>query len=376
MDIEQRGYVLGIAIDKADPAVISKNDLEYSKMESGIPRYTYSIQIPIISRSQSKPSSQGGGGGGGPVDRSWILKMHGNSFFEVNREYATRLDYPPYYPHLQAIVISAAVAEEGIALPIDVFLRDTEMRRRTKLFITPGKADAILKVSPKIDDYSALYLRSLIKGSEKTSSILHKTDLGEVSKALHGNHDFVLPRVVGTDEEIKDSGCAVFKNDKMVGWLDEVKTAYTKWIADAVKGDSVVIQLPDSIDETITLEVAKLKTKKTPIINGDDITMKIETKASLNIVEVTSSNMPISYTQEFIKKVTKAAEEHLKKELTSTIKYVQKEFGADTFFFYRSMERYAPDTWDKVKDNWHEVFVNIKPEVTVKVSIEHTGLVK
>lgn len=373
MDLDKRGYVLGVGIDKFDPSQLG-NQFNYAPMESGPPKYSYSVQVPIIARAQSKPSGQGGGSSA--KDKTWILEMHGNSFFEVNREYVTRLDYPPFYAHLQAIVINEAAAREGITAPLDLFIRDAEIRRRTSIFITPSKATDVLKVSPKVDDYSGIYLSRLRTGSKRTSRILHKTDLGLVAQSLHTGSDFVVPRVVPDREEIKNAGAAVFKKDKMVGWMDEIKTAYLKWIRDAVKGGTVAVGLDEEGKSSVTLEIKKVKTKVHPKVNGDKITIQLNTTASFHVSEVTSDSISDAYDTGFIKKVEKLAETKIKEEMEKTVKYVQKEFGADVFDFHLALQRHEPDVWDKVKENWHDVFPTVKAEVQVKVSIDQIGLTR
>lgn len=373
MDLDKRGYILGVGIDKADPTQFG-NQFIYAPMESGPPKYAYTVQVPIIARAQSRPSGQGGGSSS--RDKTWLIEMYGNSFFEVNREYVTRLDYPPFYAHLQAIVINETVAREGITAPLDLFIRDAEIRRRTTIFITPSKATDVLKVSPKVDDYSGIYLNRLRTGSKRTSRILHKTDLGLVAQSLHTGSDFVVPRVIPDREEIKNAGAAVFKKDKMVGWLDEIKTAYLKWIRDAVKGGTVAVALDEEGKKSVTLEIKKVKTKMQPKVNGDKITIILNTTASFHIAEVTSDLIIDAYDTVFIKKVEKLAEIKIKEEIEKTIKYVQKEFGADVFEFHLALKRHEPDVWDNVKENWHDVFPSVKSEVQVKVKIDQIGLTK
>jgi Ger(x)C family germination protein len=373
MDLDRRGYVLGVGIDKVDSNDSQSNEFKTAPMESGVPEYAYSIQIPIISRAQNKPAGQNGSGS--EQDKSWLVQIYGNSFFEVNREYATRLDYPPFYAHLQAIIISEDVARDGIAKPLDLFIRDPEIRRRTRIFITPGSALDVLQVSPKIDDYSAMYLSRLVIGAKRTSRMLHKTDLGEVTKALHGKNDFVLPRVISKEYEIKNAGCAVFKEGKMVGWLDEISTAYLKWIGDVALGGTVAVNIDGRENEAVTLEIKKVKTQQRPRIDGNKIIMTINTTATMHISELSLNSTGSIINDEFIKNIEQLAEEKVKKEMKQTIKLVQSEYGADVFFFYKAMSRYEPEAWAKVKNNWREAFVSVIPEINVKIKIDQAGLV-
>lgn len=383
MEIQERGFVLGIAIDKAFPLpkgeeseadYSSKRDIEKMSLQKGSPAYTYTIQIPIVAHAKNQPTGAGGGGGGGkPI---WNMTIHGNSFMEASRQYSTRTNYPPYYEDLQAIIINEAVAREGISKPIDLFLRDHEMRRRTRVFITPGEAKQILEIQPKIEDYPAMYVTQLPFSASKNSRILHKTDLGQMSQSLHAGADFALPRVVATKDEIKDAGAAVFKGDKMVGWLGELDTIYLKWVRDAVLGGILVVSMPNDPEGLATLEVTGAKTKIRPKVEGNGIKMDIQVKASFDLGEKTGAHFQNALDEGLLKELEARAEKDLKENMEDTIRHVQKEFGADIFHFNLALQRYAPDTWDQVKDKWSDVFPQVEPVISVKVTIAQIGTMK
>jgi spore germination protein len=382
-EIQERGYVLGVAIDKAYPlpkgqetnqSYMSERDLEIMPTHRKKPIYSFTIELPVIALAKSQPA--GGGGGGGEGEASWELTIRGNTFMEVNREFSTRLDFPPFYEHLQAIVISEDVARKGISSVLDLFLRDHEMRRRTRIFIAPGEAKKILEVKPRISDYTSIYLAALPFNANRTSRVLHKTDLGEVSRSLHTKTDFALPRVIASEDEIKDAGSAVFKGDKMVGWLGEIDTVYLKIIRDAALGGVIVVDMPGNPEAIVTLEIRKIKTEVMPVITEHSIKMKIETAVTFNQAEKTEAHFRNSLDEAYINALEKKAEKLMEAQMKDTVKYVQNEFGADVFQFDVIMQRYAPDTWDQVKDRWHEVFTQIEPEVHVKAKVEQIGTMK
>lgn len=381
-EVEQRGYVLGLAIDEA--SIIDKDTgeeaeynrrLESMQTEEGNPKYAYTIQIPIIARAESRPTGQSGNGGGGK-NKVWNLTTAGNSFFEAEREFSTRTDYPPFFEHFQSIIISEEVARKGVKEPLDMLIRDPEMRRRVKVFVTSGEARKILDIEPKIDDYSAIYIARLTENINKTSRMPHVTDLGEMSENLHAKRSFVLPRIIADTEEVKYAGGAIFKDGKMMGWLDELDINYTKWASDAVKGGTIVIPMPDHPEDLLTLEIGKADTKVEPEISGDDITLHIKSKAKVYIAEEFRKEFYDTFNVEFTKKLEKAAEKKLAEGMRDTIDYIRNEYETDIFFFDTAMERYAPDTWDKVKDNWDEVFQTVKIKIDVDIKMVQRGLIK
>jgi Ger(x)C family germination protein len=383
-ELQQRGYVLGIAIDKPEAVSQkleggkSKYSSELRKVpstEGGNPKYAYTIQIPIVSRSQVKPVGQAGGGNTGDK-RSWDLTVEGSSFFEASREFATRIDYPAFYEHMQVLVINEDVARLSVSRPIDVMLRDSEMRRKTKVFITPQTAYSILDVIPKIDDYASFYLKNLTNNYKKTARIAYQIDIGQVSENIHSNMDYTLPRVIASKEEIKIEGSSIIKQDKFVGSLDELDTANVEWIKGLAKGGAKVIAMPGNPDELLTLELKRLKSIVRPVINGKSISIKIEVKAEVDIAEQFRSNYDDTFTEAFIDEVQRSAGRKVEHELTETIKYVQDEFGADIFLFNVAMQRYAPDTWDEVKANWSEVFEHLPVDVSATIDVRKRGLIK
>lgn len=383
METENRGYVLGIAIDVAEPLpkgqneleeYLSERDIEKMPLQQGSEKYAYTIQIPVIPQARIKP--EGGGGGAEDEERTWNLTIAGNSFFEVNREFATRLDFPAFYEHLQVVVISEEVARAGILEPLDFLLRDHEIRRRTRLFITPGEAKAVLDVIPRVEDYASMYLVKLPLGAKKTSRIAHKTDLGVVAQSIHSDLDFTLPRVIATKDEVKDAGNAIFKGNQMVGWLGEIDTIWAKWVRDLVLGGIVVVDSPNEKGELVTVEIVKANTKVRPSIDNDKITMKIEAKGVFNIAEEMRVNSNNVFEEEFVGQVEKLVKEKIEREIKDTVAYVQKEFGVDIFHFNLVMQRYAPREWEKLKDDWEDIFPEVMVEVTADVQIRLVGLMK
>lgn len=204
----------------------------------------------------------------------------------------------------------------------------------------------------------------------------HKTDLGEMSKGLHSNRAFVLPRVTIDSEEVKYAGGALFKNGKMAGWLGEMDVNYSKWAADAFKGGTIVVPMPGHPEDLITLEVAKADTTVKPEVSDENITLHIKTKARVYISEEFRNEFYDTFNEKFTKELEKAAEAKVGNGMRNTIEYVRNEYGAEVFFFDSAMERYAPDTWDRVKDNWDEVFKDVKLDIEVDIKMVQRGLIK
>jgi hypothetical protein len=162
----------------------------------------------------------------------------------------------------------------------------------------------------------------------------------------------------------------------MVGWLGELQTYYAKWVRDNVIGGTLTMDSPFEEGEVVVLEIDKASVKTRPEVNGDKIAMKIKGKAAMSVAEVTNFVRLEAYDEDVLRKLEDEAEKKLEQGIKDTIRYVQREYGADIFHFSLAMKRYAPKEWRKVKEKWHEAFSQVEAMVEMDVRIADTGLTK
>ena len=97
---------------------------------------------------------------------------------------------------------------------------------------------------------------------------------------------------------------------------------------------------------------------------------------TLSISELNIPNCPSAMNSELLEEIEKLAENKIKEQVEETISYVQKTYGADVFLFGVNINRFAPNTWDKIKDDWDQHFRYLDFDIDVKVSIKQFGLIK
>jgi len=382
VDIENRGYILGIAIDAYPPIPKGlegkKEENEEKKMElmpldTGKPMYTMTVQMPIVAKSSLRVKAGTSGKGGSDEERSWEITLAGNSFFEMNREIAARTNFRPFYEHLQVIIISDEVARKGLANVLDFFIRDPEMRRRTKVYITKGEAKKVLDVRPRIEDYSSIYLAKITDNAVKSARIIYKTDLGELVKSIHLGLDSTLPIVEGTKDEIKEAGIAILKDDKMVGSTTGDHLESIKYISNLHKGGVETAKIPGRENAIATLEVKNVKTKTTPKISGRIPTFKIDIKVRGDYIENINIDTHGKIDEEYLRTMEKVFADSIKKKCMETIKLMQEKFKADVFQFEMILRTEEPSYWKKYKNEWDDIFPEVKTEVNVSVEIQQIG---
>jgi len=159
----------------------------------------------------------------------------------------------------------------------------------------------------------------------------------------------------------------------MIGWLGELDTMNVEWVKNLVLGGMLTFSAPGEKEGIIALEIAKAKTDIKPIINGENIKMSIKSKALLNLEEQFRVHGHDSYKVTYIKELQNMIKDALEDRILDTVKYVQKEFEADIFYFDMVLERHRPEVWEKIKADWDEIFPKVEVEIDIDVRIEHTG---
>lgn len=115
---------------------------------------------------------------------------------------------------------------------LDVYIRDHEMRRNIRLFVSNKNAEAILKQSAKPENLPAQYIDMLAEHPPKNAQMIEAARIGEVQEKMISNRSFVLPILELTKQGVQMNGAALFrgKDNKCVGNLSGEETLGMNYI--------------------------------------------------------------------------------------------------------------------------------------------------
>jgi len=169
-------------------------------------------------------------------------------------------------------------------------------------------------------------------------------------------------------------GTAIFRNDKLVGFIDGDETKYMLFVQNELKGGVLVEEIKgDDHEITIALEIFKNRTKIKPVINDDgniEMHIKVEVKAAID--ELGGTKNVIEGDKQ--KELERMAEETLKKGIENIIKKVQKDFDVDIFGFGIKIRQDCYDKWKLIAKNWEVHFKKLKVYVETKVDIKNSAM--
>lgn len=307
----------------------------------------------------------------------WLVETDGDTIFEAVRGALKVSEKRLYFNPCRLVVLSEDIAREGIRPVLDWFLRDAEPRLTLEFAVSREKtAVEILKQEPQPGQLNSYLISNLISGALSYSGDVAKTRLYEIDNILNTAGDsLVLPGVEASekigDAKLKLSGTAVFKKDKLIGWLGDKQTRDLNFILDQIN-EGLIITSEGGQDDNLSLEILGSNTKLEPVVQNGSVVMKVTVHVTAALGERESDKeVPGS---EIIQKAEDHAEKTLKKGITDLISQTQREYNSDIFGFGDKIYRSEPKEWEKLGPRWEKAFPKLRCETEVQVKITNTAL--
>lgn len=306
------------------------------------------------------------------------LEANGETLFDAIRNAIKISGNKLYWGHTEVVVISQEVAEEGIVDIVDWLDRDAEPRLNVDLLVSKGKTARELYNSQIITSEVHSYEVNSMLDSQKSLSKASRIQVYQFINALAGDGiSPVLPVVRltknGNNQAVEMSGTAVFKGDKLIGFLEDNETKYFMFIRNKISGGLQVVNEASEKDHAnIALEILGNKTKVKPVYSNGRLTMEVEFKTRVALAENSTRE---NYTKENdIRMLEKTAEDLVEENTKNVIKRVQEEYDVDIFGFGSIVKEEMPSLWKKIHSDWDTMFKHLDVKVKSTVEIENSAL--
>lgn len=303
----------------------------------------------------------------------------GNSLQEAYREITTQSSKFLYSHHLQLLLISENVAKEKLSEILDFYLRNPAIR--TEFNVLLYKGDNPLDIITPINDVSSASILETIETNMKYLGTSKEITFNElVDNYLKIGEEIVLPVVkVNNSKEdgdtldnvnstqIKESyeldNLAVFKDNKLIGYLDKEETLGYNYLKNNIK--NTVLSYECEKDKYITLEIvnsgSKINSKK------EKVTIEIEVMGNIN-----ESTCSIDLEKENnLKKLQAEMENDFNKRIKGTIDDVVNEYNSDIYGFLDMIYKSDYDYYKKIKndkDYLKKLDISVKSKINIKSS--------
>ncbi|OZU87301.1 hypothetical protein CIL03_17030 [Virgibacillus indicus] len=358
-DIEERGFVIGAAIDLAE-----------DEQGKDSPTLTLTNQFVV-------PAGIGMPGGGGGEQKAFSnISGSGESLFGIIREMSTTVSRAPYFEHLKVIIISEEVARQPdlFGSIIDLFIRDQEMRREIKIVISEQNAQKVMKVEPEAEQLPIMYMNDVMDNTVKAGGLLEPVRMGDMHEYLLEESNYVIPRVYSLDNRIKFKGAGVFrgKSNRLVGNINDDESVGLNLITNSTEGGFIKFEINNKL---MIYELKKTKnTIKIDTKDQDNIKIDITIDTEGNIGEMYGERSLLE--KDFLREIEQKVNEKIELLANNVIKKGQEELQLDFFGFSDILKQKHYETWNEVKDNWDQgdnIFAKSTINVTADSIIRTTG---
>lgn len=290
------------------------------------------------------------------------------------------------YPnHMQVIIISEDVAKDGILESLDLFFRDSELQKNFYVLISKDvSANQILKTLTPAD---SIVSSNIKKSLESDSSYLGITELVTydelINTYLNPNKEISLPSVTlkgkkkGSDKidniEQSDSSTkvvlsqmAIFKDDKMIGYLDDKQSIALSFIKEKINNTIIKYKCNGGY---VVVETTNSKSSIN-VDNKGNFRIKISGDAAINEVscDINLEN------DNSISKINKQVNKEIKKNVNNTIKYVKNNYNSDIFNFLDILYKNQYSLYKKISSDWYkDKFKDSKIDIDVDIKVVEKG---
>ena len=374
---------------------VEVNDLAFvtatgiDKMKDGKIRVTMQIAIP---RMLGAPG-QGGFGGEKDIGAKavWVVSEKGTTIMDAYRKLQEKLPREIFLSHSRIIIIGEKMARAGVSPILDFFTRYREARMRSYVLFTKGEALKNLKFIPKFEKIPAEVMREeeerdmglgvnlkdfthrlVADGVEPIASEIKLVPSNVIRGEESPNQK--SQSKVETNESIE--GAAIFKKDKLIGWMNDRETRGILWLHNKIKTGVITINIPKEKGHgKVSVQIFKSETKIIPILKRGELSLRVKVRVNADLYE-NSSKMDLSNPREVLF-LEKKLGEAIEKRIQVTLDKAQNKFKSDIFGFGTAVQRKYPKEWEnKFKARWDQEFPKLPAKINVDVTVDRTGLTK
>lgn len=355
-DLTEMNFLAGLGLDMTDDGKIL-------------------LTVQVVEPGAIQPATSGSGQGGGEqLKPVFIASSEGETVFEAVRGILSTIDKKLFLSSAQVLILGEKLSRDGLEKVIDFFQRDHETNYLMIILaakgVTPGE---ILEMQTDIDSIPAIYIKETVENAISRGTV-EKTTLIDLIKDMDctGRQPSVGQISMAGEKRVRAEGLAVFRDERLVGWLDPYETRGYLFASDKVT--SAIVNVPAD-EGRIAMEIFRSKGKiGVAFENGEPSTLTVKVKVNANVGEYDARGRLDSPDNLYI--LEKKLGEEIKKEIAMALEKAQKEYCSDIFGFGLYVHKHHPLYWKNAEKDWKKIFSKLPADIQVDAKIRRTGIIK
>lgn len=299
------------------------------------------------------------------------------------RTVSEALDKIPHYKGNEVFLgnstfmaLGKEAAQKGINSYLNFFNSVHEVDPGIYVVISDTSAQDIIASESKIPVMPTTQVQEIMEWGKK-GGIVGRATLMDVIARIHSDGSSAYVPVIKSikgengQEQLKISGTAVLKKDKLFDVLTIDETKGLLWATNEIEHSIIVIDHKDI--GKVSVEIQESKTKvKTEIVDGVPH-FTITVKAQGRIQEVMKENGG-GVTEQEMYQVARLSEEQIENMMRQAVDKAFTQDGCDVFRFSDFLRKYQPTYWKANQSRWEELMPQCKVQYKVDCDVNRTGL--
>lgn len=364
-ELNELAFVLGYGLDKEGD------------------QYKVTMQVVVPAEIATTTAK----GGGTPVT---VYEFKVPTVFEALHKFTLMSSRSSYLGHIRILVLGEELARSGISPVLDVIIRSREPR--TDFFIAVARdaqASEVLRILTPLDKLPANRLfyslqtssQSTARTSPVTIDKLVDDLVAEGRNIALSSIEIVGDRSAGGSKgnlestkpkaSMKFHGLAVFKKDKLIGWLNDEETIGYNYIMGEVKKSAGPVKGDDG--KPIVMEALRTSTKRTVKVIDGEPNIYISVRATVN-VQASQSTEKLD-DDRVIRELEKKAEERIIYLMENAADQIISKYNSDILGFGQLIYQSHPKVWEKLKKQRANYLKTLPVHYQASVHINRVGLI-
>ncbi len=366
-EINQLAIVTASACDLApqkSPAKIQRGHSVLASVQIVVPA--------LLLGGQSQSGVPSGGSQGAFITESDTGPSPGSALLPIVKRLSRRF----FLEDRRVIILGEPYAAKGISELLDEMTRNPSGRLRSILVVAHhGRGLDILKLNYPLNRIPA---DAILELEESRSFVA--TNLVQFIKLMTDGGD---PYAMGIAPITKKpapnqipftmDNVAVFRRDRMVGWLTKEETAGFYLIyeqANNMRFAMNAIAMP-GYSGTITSVLTHTQSSISPVLQNHKLVMLVHVKLSNQIIE-NGTSLNLDHIEDQLL-YQHQLHQHIYRQIATAINALQHKYDADCLQFGKKIHEYFPHQWHALAPHWHDVFPKITPKIYVDIALPGSG---
>ncbi|AYO29605.1 Ger(x)C family spore germination protein [Biomaibacter acetigenes] len=347
-------------------------------INEGRVRLTVQVAVPTAFASGEE------GKGGQKEAASMEVSADGATIEEAERYLAMKIPREIYWGHCVALIIGENMAKKGVRMITDFFERDREPRETMWVMVAKGTAEDFLKTSSILEKTSsqAVGLLTRMKTGYSVKLMEFTEMLAEdgIQPAVTGVKVINEHHVTGESQQsgagnkrrVEISGTALFREDRLVGWLDANETRGLLWLKGEPVEGVITVPAPEEPNKMVSIKIKRGSTKKYAGHFNDAPYFTVKIRVEGDMVE--QQGRENLATPERMNALEEKMAYEIRKRAELALYRARDIYGVDVFGFGQVYHRRFKSEWRNIKDSWDDIFRQAKVDIQVEAHIREIGL--